>query len=61
MDFLRKHPVLISGIGFFICLVSFITAAVFQQSTFTTYLFFIGFAVGAIGVFIGFFAYKQDD
>ena len=61
MSGLRRHPVLISGTGFLLCLASFVIAALVGQSSFTNYMFYVGFSVTAIGVLIGFFAFKQKD
>jgi hypothetical protein len=61
MNKIREHPVFISGVGFFICLASFLLAALLGKSVFTTAMFYVGFGVGCIGVLIGFFAFRQSE
>ena len=57
----NKSPVLIAGIGFFICLASFVLAALLGKSTFTTVLFYVGFGVGTVGVLLGYLGFRQNE
>ena len=61
MKGLTDRPVLISGIGFFLCLASFLIAAILGKSSAATALFVTGFAIGSIGVLIGFLSSKKSE
>lgn len=57
---MAKHPVLISGIGFFLCVVSYIMTSTFGDSAFSETLFWVGIGICSVGVLIGFFTFKQE-
>ena len=61
MSEFNKSPVFIAGVGFFICLASFVLAALLGKSTFTTIIFYVGFGVTAIGVLLGFMGFRQNE
>lgn len=57
---MKNRALFLSFAGFFICFASFLLAAIVGKNFFTTLLFVVGFVVGALGVLIGFFTFRQD-
>lgn len=56
----QRKPILIAGLGFSICLLSFILGASIGKSAATTVLFYAGFVICAFGVLLGFIVFRRD-